>query len=79
MNKKKYKIAITPLLRRKLKPYITDFRIFEGAFLAATQQLEKEMARATGIKDIEFIWVDGDMVGIGNASRTMPLIHRGEI
>jgi hypothetical protein len=38
--------------------------------------IEKKMAKETGIEDIEFFFCDGDLAGIGNTSRTMKLIHR---
>ena len=38
--------------------------------------IEELMKLDTGIDDIEFIWVDGCIVGIGNSDHTMKLIHR---
>jgi len=37
------------------------------------------MEKATGIKGIEFFWCDGEIAGIGNMSRTLPLIHDTEL
>lgn len=51
--------------------------IDEGHFVGI-KNLEQDLKRETGIKDIEFVWVDGAVVGIGTPMRKkkMPLIHR---
>ena len=36
---------------------------------------EREMAKKTGIENLEFFFCDNEIVGIGNVERTMRLIH----
>jgi len=47
------------------------FRYFQKILL-----IEKQLKLKTKIKDIEFVWVDGCIVGIGNQSKTMKLMQR---
>lgn len=63
-------------LKRILKPYWKLLEQAEGKFWADIKEIEKQMAKATGIKDIEFFWCDNEIVGIGNGTRTLKLIHR---
>ena len=47
------------------------FRYFQNILL-----IERQLKLKTKIKDIEFVWVDGCIVGIGNQSKTMKLMQR---
>ena len=58
------------------KPYWRLLEQVEGKFYADVGEINKLMAKATGIKDIEFFWGDDGIVGIGNGSRTLKLIYR---
>ena len=60
----------------KLKKYWQELTKIEGEFNSKIYKLEKKMAEETGIEDMEFFWCDNAIVGIGNVSRTMKLIHR---
>lgn len=60
----------------KLKKYWQELTKIESEFSSKVYKLEKKMAEETGIEDIEFFWCDDAVVGIGNTSRTMELIHR---
>lgn len=80
MTKKKYKIKKTKSLIKKLNPFWEKLQELEGNFHQKVWDLEKEMMKTTGIKDIEFFWSDlGEYAGIGNLERTMGLIHREEL
>ena len=74
-----YKIKKTSKLIKQLKPFWAKFEIIEGQFYKNIQALEGYMAKATGIKDIEFFKSDIEWCGIGNVSRTMPLIQQEEL
>lgn len=78
---KKYKIKITPELKQKLKWWWNVvYRIIEDDFWEEIQKAEKKMREDTGIEDIEFFFAEEQgAVGIGNSSRTMPLIRREEL
>ena len=71
--KKHYKIKITPQLKKKFKYWWREFKIIHDKFYGEIFELEKRMAKDTGIKDIEFFKSDIDWAGIGNVSRTIPL------
>lgn len=72
---KKHKIKITPKLRKLLLDYMRMWKVVEGEYWEIVMRLQETMARETGIPDIEFIFVDGEFAGVGNASRTMPLVQ----
>jgi len=70
----KHKIKLTPQLKRKLKHWWSVYRLINDEYWEAIIETQVKMAKDTGIKDIEFFHPEGDTcVGIGNASRTMPL------
>jgi len=74
---KRYKIKLTPKLRKKLKSWLALYSLIEDDFWEQIRETEKKMAKDTGIKDIEFFFGDDPgCKGIGNASRTMPLFHK---
>ena len=59
-----------------MRKYFNKLSEIEGSFSDKIHELELEMAEETGVEDICFFWVDNSIVGIGNDSRTMKLIHR---
>lgn len=76
----KYQMKNTKRLRRQLVPFVQRFHEIEERFFEEVYALEKEMEEATGIEGIEFFQgFDGGYVGVGNADRSMQLIHFGEI
>ena len=62
--------------KKRLKKYWRLLDIVEEEFDKKVSEIEKQMSLEFAIKDIEFFWCDGAIVGIGNESRTMELIHR---
>lgn len=73
------KFKLTKKQRKQLIPFIKKADIIEGIFYRAIDSLERLMEAETGIKGIEFFMCDGGIVGIGNADRTMGLIHMEDI
>jgi hypothetical protein len=65
-------------LIKKIKPFIAKYRRAEDIFSSEIAAIEDEMAKAVGIEDIEFFLNDG-LAGVGNASRTLGLIHTHEL
>jgi hypothetical protein len=68
-------IVITPDLIKKIKPFWEQAKIVREEYYLRLARLEADMAESTGIKDIEFFHCNDEIAGIGNSSRTMPLIH----
>ena len=64
------------LTKKQIKHYFYSLEILESNFYDAVNELEEKMKFETGIDDLEFFWVEGNVVGIGNEDRTMKLIHR---
>jgi hypothetical protein len=63
--------------KRITDQYFEAFQKLEDSYLEAVAQLEKNLQKDSGIPDAEFFWgCDGHVCGIGNESRTLPLIHR---
>ena len=60
----------------KVEKYWAMLEELEEDFYRKLYMLENKMRKETGIKDLEFFWADNEIVGIGNESRTMKLIHR---
>lgn len=81
MNKEKqYKIKVTPSILKKLKYWWKIYRCIEDEDWASVGEIEKKMAKDTGIEDIEFFIMTGILsVGIGNTNRTMPLIQTDKL
>ena len=76
---KKYKIKVDKRLIRRLKKYWKAAMILQEKFYEELSKLEKMMEKDTKIKEIEFFIIEGEIVGIGNAQRTMRLIHAHEL
>lgn len=74
----KYKIKKTKQLIKKLKPYWQKALAIEAEYVGRLGQLEYRMEKKTG-EGIEFYKCNGEIVGIGNLARTMPLIHGEEL
>ena len=70
------KIKMTLKLLKILKAYTKLYLRIERKHYKERFKLEKMMEHETGIKGIEFFLCDGEFAGIGNAKRTMKLIHR---
>ena len=77
--KGKYKYPKTKKLIKQLKPFMKRYKEIEYEYYKQICILETEIQKLTKINGIEFIFGDGDFVGIGNLERTMQLIHREEI
>ena len=44
-------------------------------YITLLSATEKWMVKESGIKDVEFFFVDGEIAGIGNESRTIELLQ----
>jgi len=64
------------LTKKRTKVYFDKLKQLEDEFYSQVSTLEKQMQKEVKNNEIEFFWVDGNVVGIGNADRTMKLIHR---
>lgn len=71
---KKYKIKKSKKIIDGIKKYWHYVDMAESYYYGWIDKAEKAMSKATGIKDIELFMCDGDIVGVGNVSRTMPLV-----
>lgn len=76
---KTYKIKVTKKLFKQLRPFWQEFRKIQGTYDIKIAKLEEKMMKKTGIKDIEFFSCDNEIAGIGNAERTIRLVHRAEL
>ena len=80
LNKKRYKIKVTPSLLKTVSTlWKTKYLPVEDSFRNAVDEFEKLLAKKTGIKDIEIFISESEVIGIGNTSRTMPLLQRSDL
>ena len=63
--------------KKQIKEYFGRLDEIESEMWSRVLSLESLMQKETGIKNIEFFWNDGSVVGIGTSDRKMKLIHRG--
>ena len=79
--KKKYAVVPTKAQIVVMRDFWVRMQEIEDGFYKEIFELEKEMAKVSKIKDIEFFRSpdDGCYCGIGNDSRTMELIQRDEL
>jgi hypothetical protein len=75
----KKEIKVTTKLVKQLHLFWPAVGLLEEKYWKNINKLEKKLEELTGIKDIEFFHSDGEIVGIGNAEKTIRLIHRKEI
>jgi hypothetical protein len=68
-------IKPTPKQLKIIKIYWKELKKMQDAFYKGVVHLEKEMAKDTGINDIEFFHNEREFCGVGNASKTMRLIQ----
>lgn len=75
------KVKITRKLLGILKVYTKLFGKIEGKYYKQIHKLEKQMKKETGIKDIAFVFCDGECSGIGTPlePEKMNLIHREDL
>jgi hypothetical protein len=64
------------ITKRKAKYYLDWVETLRQMYVDNVIRLEECMQEELQDKDLEFFWADGSVVGIGNKSRTMKLIHR---
>jgi hypothetical protein len=64
--------------RRSLNKYFNELEAIEENRWSLVIDLEKKMQKETGIKDLEFVWGEFGLSGIGTPARKkkIPLIHR---
>jgi hypothetical protein len=72
---KNYKITPTKEQLRIIKAYWHKLLEIESEHYGRICELEAELSRETGIKELEFFKCDNEYVGIGNVERTMKLLH----
>lgn len=77
--RKKVKIKVTRKLLKQLKPFWRELQKIQGSYNIKIAELEEEMAKKTGIENLEFFFCDNEIVGIGNVERTIRLIHDTEL
>jgi hypothetical protein len=77
--KKKYPIKPTEKQLNLMKLYWAMLQQELLRFDFRACELEKDMARQTGIEGIEFFSSDDGFCGIGNETRTMKLIQQEEL
>ena len=75
------KIKITKKLLNILRSYTKLFGRIESEYMRKVSELEKMMQHETGIKDIEFVFCDGECSGIGTpvCPEKMDLIRRDKL
>jgi len=66
------------LTRKKLDKYFKELEAIEENRWSLVLELEKKMQKETGVKDLEFVWGEFGLSGIGTPMRKkkIPLIHR---
>ena len=64
--------------KKQVKEYFECLDEIENIHFGLVSELEKKMQTETGIKDLECVYVDGCIVGIGTPTREkkLKLIHR---
>ena len=72
-------IKVTPKLLKQLHFYWPKVKLVQEKYWQEIAKMEKELEELTGIKDIELFHSDNDIAGVGNAERTVRLIHAHEI
>jgi len=77
--KNNYKYPKSKKLINKLKPFIKLYSKIEERYYSELSEIEKSISLYTGIPDIEFFFCDNEFAGVGNADRTMELIHRKDL
>jgi hypothetical protein len=73
------KIKVDKKLLKKLKPYWEKLVLMQCEFVGRVSELEDEMSREVGIKNLEFFQCDNEFVGIGNVNKTLKLISSYEL
>lgn len=77
--RKKVKIKVTKKLLKQLRPFWRELQKIQDSHNIKIAELEEEMAKKTGVENIEFFFCDNEIVGIGNVERTMRLIRDTEL
>jgi len=73
---KKYNLMPTEKQKKIIEKYFKKFIKIEDVFYKQISEIEKQMSKEAGIEDLELFMSDNEVVGVGNVSRTMELIHR---
>ena len=63
------------ITKKQLKPYWKELSKLEEDFENKVMKLELKMSKEFS-QPLEFFMCDGSYCGVGNADRTMKLIHR---
>lgn len=81
MTKKVRKYRVIPT-KKQLIMIKEGWKLFQeitDAYYKNVSNIEHNLSKNTGIKEVEFFWCDNECVGIGNVDRTMKLIQREEL
>jgi biotin synthase-like enzyme len=72
------KSRLKKLKQKLVKEYFQELDAIENECFDRVRALERFMQNETGIKDLEFFYSDGCIVGIGTPTREkkLKLIHR---
>ena len=62
--------------KHQIKRYFELLTKLDEVHFAGVQYLEARMKLDCQNDKIEFVWVDGNIVGIGSSDKKMKLIHR---
>ena len=79
MQERPDKIVATKTLINQVKPFWRRMREIQFDFNEKISNLEEEMSKDLQIENMEFFWCDNDIVGVGNANRTLELIHYNDL
>lgn len=63
--------------KKIIKPFVEEVIELRNRHFKEIAEIEKRMQKKIGDKDIEFFWVDGEIVGVGTPScpKKMKLLH----
>jgi len=62
-----------------VRHYWNNLQKIQEDYWSKVNIVEACMAEDTGIPDIEFIWVNNAIIGVGNVSKTIELIQTDEM
>jgi len=76
---RKYDIVLTKKQLKILRRGWEKYQKVLDTFYQATFDIERWMEEQTKINGVEFFWGDSEVIGIGNAERTMKLVLRKDL
>ena len=73
------KIKFTEAEKKKLKEYWKKQDLLFEEYINKIFSLQEKMQKDLKIEDIEFFWVEGNIVGIGSIDRNYELLQDEEL